>query len=59
MHWIFYHLHSEKLYSGHAKCVFVQIKTKYTGHIVGGGVFAMDLAKMHAIIDWPDYIYVK
>ena len=29
------------------------------GHIVGGGVIAMDSAKTCAIMDWPEPTYVK
>ena len=59
MHWTFEHLHSEKLYAGCAKCVFGQTQVEYLGHIIGGGVIAVDPAKIHAIMDWPEPTYVK
>ena len=50
MHWTFENLYSEKLYAGHAKCVFGQTQVEYLGHIVGGGIFTVDPAKTHAIM---------
>ena len=29
-------------------------QVEYLGHIIGGGVIVVDLAKMHAIMDWPE-----
>ena len=43
----------------HAKCVFNQTHIEYLGHIVGGGVIAVDPAKMHAIMDWPEPTCIK
>ena len=54
MHWTFEHLHSEKLYTGHSICVLGQTKVKYLNHIIGGSVIAVDPAKIHAIMDWPE-----
>ena len=45
LHWTFKHLHGGKLYAGRAKCIFDQTQVKYLGHIVGGGVIAVDPAK--------------
>ena len=57
--WTFECLHSKKLYAGHAKCIFGYTQVEYLGHIIGGGVIAVDPAKTHAIMDWPEPIYVK
>ena len=51
LHWTSEHLRSEKLLAGHAKCVFSQTKVEHLGHIFGGGVIAVDSAKMRAIMD--------
>ena len=59
MRWTFKCLCSEKLYAGRAKCIFDQTQVEYPSHIVGGGVIAMDPAKMHAIMDWPEPSSVK
>ena len=59
MPWTFEHLYNEKLYSGHDKCEFGQTQVEYLGHIIGGGVIAVNPAKMHIIIDWPEPTYVK
>ena len=29
------------------------------GHIIGGSIIAVDPAKMHPIMDWPEPICVK
>ena len=50
----FEHLYSKKLYTGCAKCVFVYTQVEYQSHIVSTGVIAVDPAKMHAIMDWPE-----
>ena len=42
------------MYAGHAKCVFGQTQVDYLGHIIGGGIIAVDPDKTHAIIDWPE-----
>ena len=57
--WIFAYLHSEKLFTGHAKYVFGQTQVDHLDHIVGGGVIAVDSAKTHAIRDWPEPTCVK
>ena len=57
MHWTFEHLQSKKLYEGYAKCLFGQPQVECLGHIIGGGVVAVDPAKMHAIMDWPEPTY--
>ena len=57
--WTFEHLCSEKLYTGHAKSVFGQTQMVYLGHIVGSGAVAVDPAKRHAIMDWPEPTCVK
>ena len=45
---------------GYAKCVFGQTQVEYLDHIiVGGGVIAVDPAKMHAIMDWPEPMCIK
>ena len=49
----------KNLYAGHAKCVFGQTQVEYLGHIVGGGVVAVDPAKTRAIMDWPEPTYVN
>ena len=54
MHWTFECLCSEKLYIGRVKCIFSQIKVEYLGHVIGGGIFAVDTVKMRAIMDWPE-----
>ena len=36
---------------GRAKYIFGQTQVEYLGHIVGGGVVAVDPAKMRAIMD--------
>ena len=59
LHWFFECLHSGKLYTGHAKCVFVQTQVDYLGHIVDGGVIAVVPAKACAIMDWPEPTCVK
>ena len=59
MCWTFEYLYSKNLYVGHAKCVFGQTQVEYLGHIVGGGVVAVDTAKTHAIIDWPGPMCAK
>ena len=59
MHWTFEHLCSEKLYTGKAKYVFVQTRVEYLGHIIGSGIVAVDPAKIHAIMDWPEPTYIK
>ena len=49
--WSFACLLSKKLYSGRTKYVFSHTKVEYLCHIIGGGVIAIDLAKMRAIMD--------
>ena len=59
LHWTFEHWYSEKLYAGHAKCVFSQNQVEYLGHIIGGGFIAVDPAETCAIMDWQEPTYVK
>ena len=59
MHCPFACLHRKKLYGGCAKYVFDRTQAEYPGHIIGGAVIVVDPAKMRAIMDWPEPIYVK
>ena len=59
LQWTFECLHSKKLYTGRAKCIFGQTWVEYLGHIVGGGIVVVDPAKTHSIMDWPEPIYIK
>ena len=43
----------------HAKYIFAQTQVKYLGHIISGGVIAVDPAKRRAIMDWPKPTCVK
>ena len=47
------------MYAAHAKYVFGQTHVEYLGHIIGGGVIAMDPAKILTIMNWPEPISVK
>ena len=40
-------------------CAFGQTQVEYLGHIIGGGVIAVDPAKTCAIMDWPEPKCVK
>ena len=57
--WSFACLLSKKLYAGYTKCVFSHTQVEYLCHIIGGGVIAIDPAKMRAIMDWPEPTCVK
>ena len=49
----------QKLYTGHAKCILIQNKLEYLGHIIGGGIIAGYPVKMRAIMDWLELMYIK
>ena len=51
--WTFEYLCSKKLYYGYTKCIFVQSKVEYLGHIIGSGVIAVNPAKTYTIMNWP------
>ena len=59
MHWTIKILCSKKVYTGYAKCLFGQTQVENLSYIVGGGVIAVDPAKTHTIMDWPERTCVK
>jgi hypothetical protein len=46
-------LRRHHLFVKRTKCAFAASSIAYLGHVISAAGVAMDLAKVHAIIDWP------
>jgi hypothetical protein len=53
LHLVFTKLQEHSLFIKRSKCAFIERTVAYLGHVISADNVAMDVAKVHAVLDWP------